>query len=90
MPIYGGLITQTKKYPVTEPRVKITDEDYAVIIYAGGTTGMAKGATRKHKDVLKLGGPFAMLKGERGTPMFLLYQVAEHLFWLREKRLDRS
>lgn len=73
-----------KRYPAEEPQVKVTDEDDAVIIYTGGTTGMPKGAVWKHKDALKLAGPFAMLKTGGGIPLsiFVLTPVYHMLGYM--------
>ena len=42
-----------KKYPETEPNVKVTDSDVACVYYTGGTTGMPKGAVLLHDNIMK-------------------------------------
>ena len=42
-----------KRYPETQPNVKVTDEDVACVYYTGGTTGMPKGAVLLHDNIMK-------------------------------------
>lgn len=55
-PIQGKMVLRfmeiLKEYPAMDPRVNVTPDDYCLIQYTGGTTGIPKGTILTHRNIV--------------------------------------